>query len=107
MRKAMLTIDMPDTCGKCQLCQGVAMDGNYMCSIFDEYGNERGYDDGKYGKPDWCPLQLVEEDNCSLSEVLKNYTLVQCKFTDEELEKILDIWNSIGCTSFQFVSDDN
>lgn len=94
MRKAMLIMDMPDTCGKCQLCQGVAVDGDYVCSIFDEYGNERGYDDGKYSKPDWCPLQLVD-DSC-LSEALKNYTLVQCRFTDEEIEEFLDKWNSIS-----------
>ena len=59
MRKAVLVIDMPDTCGRCQLCQGVAMDGEYVCSILDEDGNERGYDDGKYDKPDWCPLKEV------------------------------------------------
>lgn len=93
MRKAVLTIDMPDTCGRCCLCQGVAMDGSYICSIPDEDGNERGYDDGKYEKPDWCPLQLVD-DSC-LSEALKNYTLVQCRITDEEFEKIIDKWNSI------------
>lgn len=57
MRRAVLVIDMPDTCGRCQLCQGVAMDGEHVCSILDEDGNERGYDDGGYGKPDWCPLK--------------------------------------------------
>ncbi len=61
MRKAVLVIDMPETCGKCQLCQGVALDGDYVCSILDEDGNKRGYDDGKYGKPDWCPLVVAHE----------------------------------------------
>ena len=61
MKKAFLVMEMPDTCGKCQLCQGIAMDGDYICSILDEDRNERGYDDGKYGKPDWCPL--IEFEN--------------------------------------------
>lgn len=61
MRKAVLVIDMPDTCGRCQICQGVAMDGEHVCSILDEDGNERGYDDGNYGKPDWCPLVVMHE----------------------------------------------
>lgn len=63
MRKAVLVIDMPETCGGCQLCQGVAMDGSYVCSIFDENGNDRFYDDGKYSKPDWCPLKLIEHED--------------------------------------------
>ena len=88
MKKAMLIMDMPDTCGRCQLCQGVALDGDYVCSIFDKDGNEQGYNDGKYSKPEWCPLQLVE-DSC-LSEALKNYTLMQCRFSNEEVEELLE-----------------
>lgn len=62
MSKAVLVMDMPDTCGRCQLCQGVAMDGDYVCSVPNECGDERGYNDGKYGKPDWCPLRLAPEE---------------------------------------------
>ena len=61
MRKAILEINMPETCGTCQLCQGIDMAGEHICSILDSEGNERGYDDGKYGKPDWCPLVLKRE----------------------------------------------
>lgn len=61
MNKAILVIDMPDTCGRCQLCQGISTNGEYVCSILNEDGNERGYDDGKYSKPDWCPLKLIPE----------------------------------------------
>jgi hypothetical protein len=37
------------------------MDGEHVCSILDMDGNERGYDDGDYGKPDWCPLTVMHE----------------------------------------------
>lgn len=61
MSKAILVIDMPKTCEECPICQGVALDGDYVCSIKDEYGEERGFDDGEYEKPDWCPLKTVPE----------------------------------------------
>ena len=61
MSKAILVIDMPRTCEECPICQGVALDGDYVCSIKDEHGEERGFDDGRYEKPDWCPLKPVPE----------------------------------------------
>ena len=60
-KKAILEMNMPETCGTCQLCQGISLDGEHVCSILDECGNERGYDGGKYSKPDWCPLVLKRE----------------------------------------------
>ena len=51
---------------------------------------------------EWIINQQKSNKNC-LSEALKNYKLVECKLTDEELEefgKFIDKWNSIGCTSF-------
>lgn len=50
---------------------------------------------------DECWFDAYEEKETSLSEALKNLELVECKFTDEELEEFLDKWNSIGCTSFK------
>lgn len=61
MNKAILIIDMPKSCGKCPLCQGVAIDGQYVCSIFDKDSNEQGYEYGKYDKSAWCPLQEPPE----------------------------------------------
>lgn len=42
MSKAVLVINTPKKCGDCPICQGVAMDGDYVCSIRDKDGNEQG-----------------------------------------------------------------
>ena len=55
MAKAILIINMPTACAACTVCQGVAHDG-YVCSVLDSDGNERSHEDGRYSKPDWCPL---------------------------------------------------
>lgn len=57
MAKAMLIIDMPSNCEKCPICQGVSMDGEFVCSISDEDGNEQGFYDGRYERPNYCPLK--------------------------------------------------
>lgn len=56
------------------------------------------FEDGHF--KDECWFDAYEDKETSLSEALKNLELVECKFTDEELEAFLDKWNSIGCTSF-------
>lgn len=49
MSKAMLIIDMPNSCDKCEL--GYYADGRtLLCGYKDKVGNEER-------KPDWCPLQ--------------------------------------------------
>ncbi len=60
MAKAILIINMPTACAACTVCQGVAHDG-YVCSVLDSDGNERSYEDGRYSKPDWCPLVPMPE----------------------------------------------
>lgn len=60
MSKVVLVMDMPDSCASCVLCLGVSHDG-YVCSIPDEYGNERTHPDEEFDKPDWCPLVPVPE----------------------------------------------
>ena len=61
MSKAIIVMNMPKKCGNCPICQGIARDGDYVCSIQDEDGNERGWNDGGYSKPDWCPLKPLPE----------------------------------------------
>lgn len=69
-----------------------------------DYDRERGmyrvsyFEDGHFKDEHW--FDAYEEREVSLSEALKNLELVECKFTDEELEEFLDKWNGIGCTSF-------
>ena len=78
MSKAILVIDMPRTCEECPICQGVALDGDYVCSIKDEHGEERGFDDGRCEKPDWCPLKpLPEYDSPAINPTVENVYYAQ------------------------------
>ena len=55
--KAILVMDMPSSCGECPICQGIDKCGEYICSIKDDFEYEQGYSDGKYERPDYCPLR--------------------------------------------------
>lgn len=58
---------------------------------------------------DECWFDPYEEKETSLSKALKEYNFVECRMTDEEFEefkKIVDKFNSIGCTSFQLSPQD-
>lgn len=77
-----------------------------------DYDKSRGmyrvsyFQDNHFVDEHW--FDAYEEKEVSLSEALKNYELVECKFTDEELkglEKFIDKWNSIGCTSFNICDE--
>lgn len=59
MSKAMLIMDMPNGCDGCPICQGIATDGDFVCSIRDKDGNEQGFYDGEYERPNYCPLREV------------------------------------------------
>ena len=61
MSKAILVIDMPSSCSKCSICQGIDMCGEYICSIKDEFDGEQGYYDGEYDRPNYCPLREVPQ----------------------------------------------
>ena len=61
MAKAMLIMDMPSGCDGCPICQGIATDGDFVCSIRDKDGNEQGYYDGEYDRPNYCPLREVPQ----------------------------------------------
>ena len=56
MNKAILVIDMPDSCFKCHVC------ASYKASAFSsrEYWcATNGKDVDPNSKPDWCPLKPV------------------------------------------------
>lgn len=62
MSKAVLVMDIPDSCASCEIClgPGFSCDG-YVCCIPDEDGNERTHPDGDFDRPDWGPLVPVPE----------------------------------------------
>lgn len=67
MSKAMLILDMPDTCLDCMFCFELDEGIKARCSVVsgDEYkGFFRDIEcDGGYcqNKPDWCPLKELPE----------------------------------------------
>lgn len=58
--KAVLIMDMPDRCEKCNLVQEY-WHGNYCGADYER----RDVDDEDIGcgKPKWCPLQKLIEEN--------------------------------------------
>lgn len=53
MAKAVLVMDMPESCDKCTLCCMTPY-GEYMCCKM-----RKNVPDGE--KPDWCPLRELPE----------------------------------------------
>jgi hypothetical protein len=59
MNKAILVIDMPDSCIKCPVC------ASYQASAFstrEVWCATNGKDVEPYSKPDWCPLMPAPEE---------------------------------------------
>lgn len=82
MAKAMLIMDMPNGCEGCQICQGIATDGDFVCSIRDKDGNEQGFYYGEYERPNHCPLREVPQykplDVDGISEFYAHVGFNQC-----------------------------
>ena len=58
MSKAILVIDMPNSCMDCPLCASyeiVSSVEEYWCDIANKNVNQDG-------RPDWCPLQEAPEE---------------------------------------------
>lgn len=54
MNKAILVIDMPESCGECPICEvweAIPSCEEYYCNVAK---NDNVY---PYKKPDWCPLK--------------------------------------------------
>lgn len=67
MSKAMLILDMPETCLDCMFCFELDEGANACCSVMSDE-NDKGLCrdiqcDGGYcqNKPDWCPLKELPE----------------------------------------------
>lgn len=58
MNKAILVIDMPDSCGECPIHASYA---DSAFSIREYWCAAKGEDVYPKSKPDWCPLKPVPE----------------------------------------------
>ena len=60
MAKAVLVMDMPETCCDCRFCRELHEGVDACCELEDEPNDNtkcRMIDDYCYHKPDWCPLR--------------------------------------------------
>lgn len=58
MSKAILFMDMPESCCYCRMARLVGKD-EVMCSI--DRMSKRNYEDATKDRPDWCPLVPMPE----------------------------------------------
>lgn len=84
MAKAVLVMDMPESCFGCNFCHINSSGGEDRCQAFEV---SRAVNSETYEKPDWCPLRELPEEanhpeywdngrfdkgwNACLSEILK------------------------------------
>lgn len=64
MTKAILELDMPKSCGACQL----ASEDGY-CTATDKKISNILWE----GRPTWCPLQIKEEPTFKISDMYGSY----------------------------------
>lgn len=59
MAKAVLVMDMPESCFGCNFCHINCSDGDeYSCQALEVAGP---VDSNTYEKPEWCPLRELPE----------------------------------------------
>lgn len=57
MSKAILIMDMPESCGECEY-HDIRMDGTIRCIVCKEHMGESA---SICGRADWCPLRELPE----------------------------------------------
>ena len=68
MSKAVLVMDMPETCLDCRFCREINEGIEACCEVMDEPNDNTFYRmiDSKNGycqeKPHWCPLKELTEE---------------------------------------------
>lgn len=89
MAKAVLVMDMPESCKKCVFCRGLNacklkkyLAGDRICTI---YTVDKQIMEG--GKPDWCPLR-------ELPERKKTFTTLECHSNGRWTEGMKAGWNA-------------
>lgn len=58
MAKAVLVMDMPESCFGCNFCHINCSDGEDSCQALEI---ARPVDSNTYEKPEWCPLRELPE----------------------------------------------
>ena len=94
MAKAVLVMDMPETCYDCRFCRELHEGVEACCDLEDEPNDNtkcRIIDDYCYNKPDWCPLlELPKHKRMIGAEIEINQILMNVGYNaclDEILEE--------------------
>lgn len=64
MAKAVLIMDMPESCCDCRFCRELHEGIEACCELADEPSDDslcRSIDEYCYHRPDWCPLRELPE----------------------------------------------
>lgn len=68
MAKAVLVMDMPESCIGCNF---LYFDGDTMLDSCKAYEVAKPVDSETYEKPDWCPLRELPEKKTSFSDEME------------------------------------
>lgn len=63
MAKAVLVMDMPESCFGCNFCHINSNGGEDRCQALEV---SRAVNSETYGKPDWCPLRELPEHKLTI-----------------------------------------
>lgn len=61
MAKAVLIMDIPESCFGCNFCHINSNGGEDRCQAFEV---SRVVNSETYEKPDWCPLRELPDEKC-------------------------------------------
>lgn len=84
MAKAVLVMDMPESCFGCNLCHIDYEEDRATCQAYE---TAREVDSDTFEKPDWCPLQELPEYKRQFSD--NGNTIEKNAGFNECLDKIL------------------
>lgn len=73
MAKAVLVMDMPESCFGCNFCHINCSDGEDSCQALEV---ARPVDSETYEKPDWCPLRELPEYKRTVGKESENDKLL-------------------------------
>lgn len=86
MAKAVLVMDMPESCFGCNFCHINCSDGDeYSCQALEV---ARPVDSNTYEKPEWCPLRELPEYKRTVGTESENDKLLMNMGCNACLEEI-------------------
>ena len=86
MAKAVLVMDMPESCFGCNLCHIDCEEDRAICQAYE---TTRKIDSDTYEKPDWCPLRELPKHKRTIGAVSEGKKLLLNAGYNDCLDEIL------------------